>query len=243
MSIPKNLFCLPFAGGSEAVFGPWRQHALPGLQVRPLTLPGRGSRWREGLLCEWTPLLDQLLDQLAPHRETPYLLFGHSMGALLVFELAHRLREAQMPAPERLVLSASRPPHLRHRLADTDWLTCSTAQLLDEVQAISGPSEALANEELRELMLPILRNDFQLCARYPYQPRPPLDVPILVLAGRDDSGCPLAPALSAWRQQTLGEVQGVELPGGHLFMRDDPGAVLAVISQHSFKESADVDRH
>lgn len=237
MPSPVQLFCLPFAGGSEGVFSPWRQTAHAALQVTALTLPGRGSRWREALVCEWAPLLEQLLAQLAAQRDGPYLLFGHSMGALLMFELAHRLRDAGIPAPAGLVLSASRPPQRRHRLADTDWLTCSSEQLLDEVQAISGPSEALANAELRELMLPVLRNDFQLCARYHYRERPPLDLPILVLAGRDDSGCPLAPALAAWRLQTSGQVRGMELPGGHLFIRDDPDAVLAAIYHHCLKES------
>lgn len=229
MTIRRNLFCLPFAGGSPALFQPWRQPPGSALQVHPLALPGRGTQWQQPLLCQWQPLLHQLLEQVRPHTRTPCVLFGHSMGALLMFELAHLMREQGLPAPSLLVLSASRPPQRRHRLADTDWLGCSSEHLLDELEAISGPSEALANEELRELMLPIVRNDFQLCANYQYRLRPPLEVPILVLAGRDDSGCPLPPALAAWQHETCGAVSGVELPGGHLFIRDDPAATLAAV--------------
>jgi surfactin synthase thioesterase subunit len=229
MTTTRNLFCLPFAGGSAAVFQPWQRLAPPGMAVHALALPGRGAHWAQPLLCEWQPLLDELLAQIAAQAPAPSVLFGHSMGALLAFELAHGLRAQGLPAPDLLVLSASRPPRPRHRLAETPWLSCSTERLLAELERISGPSEALANPELRELMLPILRNDFQLCANYEYQPRPPLDMPMLVLAGRDDTGCPLGPAQAAWAQETTGQVTGVALDGSHLFITERPGDVFASV--------------
>lgn len=231
MNPTRNLFCLPHAGGSSAVFQPWRTLSPPGLRVLPLALPGRGSQWQEPLLCEWQPLLEKLLAQITAHGDVPFVLFGHSMGALLAFELTHCLREAGWRAPDLLVLSASRGPQRRHRLAQTDWLQCSDAHLLAELEAISGPSEALANAELRELMLPIVRNDFQLCARYACQPRAPLQVPLLLLAGLADHGCPLAPAEAAWRLQTQAAVNARQLPGGHLFIIEDPAAALAVVCE------------
>ncbi|MBF7140782.1 MULTISPECIES: thioesterase II family protein [Pseudomonas] len=227
MTIKRNLFCLPFAGGSAAIFQPWQRLAPVDIAVHPMALPGRGTQWGQSLLCEWGPVLDLLLAQVEAQADLPSVLFGHSMGALLAFELAHALRERGLPAPELLVLSASRPPRPPHRLANTPWLTCSTDCLMAELDAISGPSEALANPELRELMLPILRNDFQLCANYRYPPRSPLQVPILVLAGGGDAGCPLAPAQAAWAQETTEPVTGLEIDGGHLFITERPADVLA----------------
>ncbi|MFM0736447.1 alpha/beta fold hydrolase [Paraburkholderia xenovorans] len=225
----SNLFCLPFAGGSGAVFHPWRAIAPDTLRVTPLALPGRGAQWGEPLVGAWAPLLDCLYAQIESSAREPYALFGHSMGALIAFELAHRLRECGLPAPALLIVSASRPPRIAHRLSDTDWRTCSDRHVLDTLFGIGGADPAWENRELRELMLPVVRNDFQLCADYRYRERPPLATPIHVLAGRDDSGCPFAPAYAAWRDESSGATTGREIDGGHLFLRDDPAAAFAAV--------------
>nr|WKF59525.1 Linear gramicidin dehydrogenase LgrE [Paraburkholderia busanensis] len=224
-----NLFCLPFAGGNAAVFNPWRTLAPASMRVTPMALPGRGTQWGEPLVAEWAMLLDRLYAQIAPYAHQPYALFGHSMGALLAFELAHRLRAHGMPAPALLIVSATRPPREDHRLSGIDWRRCADEQVLDTLFGISGSDPAWEHAELRELMLPIVRNDFQLCADYRYRERAPLAVPIHVLAGRDDHGCPYAPALAAWRDESSMTTTGREVDGGHLFLRDDPAAAFAAV--------------
>ncbi|CAB3754988.1 MULTISPECIES: thioesterase II family protein [Burkholderia] len=224
-----TLFCLPFAGGSSAVFNPWRALAPAGVHVAPLAVPGRGAQWREPLLSQWAPLVDRLLDQVAPHVFSRYALFGHSMGALLAFELAHRLRACGLPAPALVVVSACRPPRSAHRLSGVDWLHCPEQRVLDELTSIDAPDDALAHDELRALMLPIVRNDFQLCANYRYVPRTPLATPIHALAGSRDAGCPFDAMRDGWRAETLGSFSGDELDGGHLYLRDDPARTFLAV--------------
>ncbi|WP_148709709.1 thioesterase II family protein, partial [Pseudomonas syringae group genomosp. 3] len=188
MSTPVSLtlFCLPFSGASAMFYSPWRRKLPEWLNVRPLELPGRGMRMDEALQTDIVQLANRLADEISADLNTPYALFGHSLGGLLAFELAHALRERGLPEPLALFASATAGPVRRdvseYALAKTD------EQLIDRLRTLKGTSEnVIANDELMQLMLPILRADFLLCGSFVYGKREPLNLPIHVFGGKQDS--------------------------------------------------------
>ncbi|MGO4426571.1 thioesterase II family protein, partial [Streptomyces sp. MCAF7] len=145
-------------------------------------------------------------------------LFGHSGGALLAFELARALRERGQPAPTRLFLSAEPPPDVPR--SATKLHTLDDAKLVQQLRARGGtPPEIAENEELMELLLPVVRADFTWYETYEYQPGPQLASPVTAFVGHDD---PIvgAEAVSGWRSHTTGSFETRGVTGGHFFVQD-----------------------
>ncbi|MEV5873191.1 alpha/beta fold hydrolase [Streptomyces sp. NPDC052101] len=225
-----RLFCVPHAGASAAAYRPWVRAAPEGVEVRPVELPGRGSRFGEPPLRRLGEVADELSEALLTLLDRPYRLHGHSMGALIVFETARRLRRTGQQQPERIVVSGmaappswpSRPP--LHALA--------ADELLDRAGALLGlPREIAQDEDVRELLLPVLRADLELTETYRYRhqdPGPPLSVPLTVLCGTRD---PMVPAADAarWARMTSGHCSVQRFEGGHHFLHEHPGVLDAVL--------------
>ena len=211
--IKLRLFCLPYSGASAMAYSRWRRSLPEWLQVRPLELPGRGMRMDEPVQSDIRRLASQLADEISAELDRPYALFGHSLGGLLAFELAHALRERGLPEPLALFASATAGPARRdvseYTVAKTD------AQLIARLRELNGTSEAvLANPELMQLMLPILRADFLLCGSFTHDQRPPLPLPIHVFGGKQDSV--RAEQLLDWQLDTS-RVFSLDLFEGHHF--------------------------
>jgi medium-chain acyl-[acyl-carrier-protein] hydrolase len=158
-------------------------------------------------------LLTELADDV---RSGPFAIFGHSLGAMMGFQLTHGLARHGLPMPERLFLSAARPPHRRgpghlHGLPDEALLT--------ELARLKGaPAELLEHEEFRQVLLPVVRADLRIAETWPGPEALPLTVPVSLLSGRDD---PLAPAaeVAHWRPYFAGDVVHREYGGDHFFVR------------------------
>lgn len=211
--IKLRLFCLPYSGASAMAYSRWRRSLPEWLQVRPLELPGRGMRMDEPLQRDIRRLASQLADEISAELDRPYALFGHSLGGLLALELAHALRERGLPEPLALFASATAGPARRdvseYTVAKTD------AQLIARLRELNGTPEAvLANPELMQLMLPILRADFLLCGSFTHDQRPPLPLPIHVFGGKQDSV--RAEQLLDWQLDTS-RVFSLDLFEGHHF--------------------------
>ncbi|VVE25190.1 thioesterase II family protein [Pandoraea anhela] len=227
-----RLLCLPCAGGSATVYARWSQAAPSWLAVRPVELPGRGTRHHEPLQHDPHRLADQLTEEcLARHvgAGTRFALFGHSLGGLLAFEIAHRLH-AQGYTPAALFVAASRPPATRD---DSRYAALvDDADVLAEMRALGGTPEALlAEPELMAMVLPVIKADFQLCGHYrraSSEKRAPLPLPIHAMAGRRDSFAP--EVLDDWRCETRGAYTRTDFEGDHFFVRDDPAQLLAVVA-------------
>jgi surfactin synthase thioesterase subunit len=222
---------LPYAGGNSRIFAGWPA-GLPDYEVVVVALPGRDRRFAEPAPHRMADLVPLLAAGIAPRLDRPYGLFGHSMGALIAFELSRELRRAGAAAPAHLVLSACRPPALRRpRPPDTD-----TKSLLRRLKQLGGtPAAALADPELLQVLLPVLRADFALVDSYTAAPEPPLSVPITAVAGEDDEDA--APAvMRAWAAETTGPFALTSLPGGHFFLHEHEdalvGAVAATLREH-----------
>jgi medium-chain acyl-[acyl-carrier-protein] hydrolase len=219
-SAPLRLFCFPYAGSSAAVFRTW---GLPGVEVYGVQLPGRGDRFSEPPLTHMTPLIDTLSPQLLPYLDRPYAFFGHSMGALISFELARHF------SPQHLFVSGRRSPQLDnpqrfHTLPDDEFLS--------ELRTLNGtPPQVLENAEWMALFLPILRADFAVCETYQYQAAAQLRCPIAAFGGINDSTEP-PQLLEGWRSQTQGDFALHLLPGDHFFLQIQQPEILALIAHH-----------
>ena len=232
MSMPTRLrlLCLPYSGASAMVYARWRRVLPDWLQVCPLELPGRGMRMDEPLQRDISVLAAQLADQISQDLNGPYALFGHSLGGLLAFELAHVLRERGLPAPLALFPSGTAGPARRD--VSEYAIEKSDEQLIARLRELQGTAEeALANPELMQLMLPILRADFLLCGSFNYGEREPLDMPIHVFGGKQDSVS--AEQLLDWQADAASGFSLDMFDGHHFFIHQHESAVLRCLRRYA----------
>lgn len=215
-----TLYCLPYAGGAAAIYRDWPRVAPSWLRIEPLHLPGRGVRHHEPLIPDWSTLIDRLSKDLQAATEQPYALFGHSLGALIAFELAHELQRRTGSEPYWLGVAGCVAP--RHHVPRTDWLTCAEHNVIEKLRSFEQTApELLANREFVELILPVMRNDFHLYGswRAPQAgARTPLRCPLHVFGGTRDDDTRDVSTLDAWRDETHGRFGRSMFDGGHFFI-------------------------
>lgn len=213
-----RLFCLPYAGGAARLYREWPERLGPHVEVCPVELPGRGVRFREKPLTTMRELCALVESEIAPLLDRPVAIFGHSLGARLGFELAKELgaRVVQLfvsaaPAPD----APRRSPRLAHLPA---------GDFKRELHAIGGtPPEVLADDELMDFLLPLLRADFSVSEGATWLSGTRVACPVTALAGKLDGDVPLDDA-RAWQRFTDGAFRFVEMDAGHFFLepkRDD----------------------
>lgn len=235
-----RLICFPFAGGGASVYRSWREAGPAGLEICPVQLPGRERRIRETPFRRVRPLVDRFMERASGEIPRPYAFFGHSMGALVAFELARELQDRRLPGPDLLIASAARPPHRMrradplHALPDQDF----RAALRD----LQGTPEAvLEHDELMALVLPTLRADFELCETYEYRDGRPLGCPILVIGGTNDPN--VSPeVLREWDRMTQAGCGELILQAGHFFLDEHGGAILKRIEEEMTRAAGDARR-
>jgi len=220
-----RLICLPFAGGSAAVFRDWRDHLPADIEACPIQLPGRQNRLAEPLLDDVVLVAETLVRVLRPLLEVPIALFGHSLGAVLAFEVARQMRVQAGLTPIRLIVSGSRAPE--QAAPETKLSQLPDEQLIERARV---PPEMQSNRDMLDLVLPALRADFAMSERYRYRPGVPLACPITALGGAADKDVPPT-ALEAWRSYTIGPFAMRVLPGGHLYLLDAVPLVTSVVGE------------
>lgn len=230
-----RLFCFPYSGAGASIYYRWIGQLPEGIEVCPVELPGRGSRMTEPPISRVGPLVEGAAAALLPHLDRPFALFGHSMGALACFELARLLGRRHGLHPVRLFASGHGAPHLPDREPPIHALP--EPELVAKLREFGGtPEGVLANAELRELILPILRADFAVCETYAYaaepggQDGPPLSCPISAYGGLADREV-LPEELDAWRTQTSGAFTIRMFPGDHFFLQSAQPLVLRSIAR------------
>lgn len=216
-----QLFCLPWAGGGASAYRAWTRTMPEEIEVCPVQLPGREERWSEPPFRRAEPCIEALTVAIASRLERPYALFGHSMGALLAFELARSLRRRGLRPPVRLFVAAHRAPSVPARRPPAS--TGSHGELVAELRRLGGTSEeVLSHPEMMRLVLPLYRADTALCEGWRPASEPRLDVSITAFGGESDPE--VTPAdLAAWREETGSEFRLHLFPGGHFFLHDAGG--------------------
>ncbi|HEX7241933.1 MAG TPA: alpha/beta fold hydrolase [Longimicrobiaceae bacterium] len=222
-----RLFCFPYAGGAASAYRPWPDHLGDRVEVCAVQLPGREARLGERPYDRVRPLVTDLAEILRPFFDRPFAFFGHSMGALIAFELIREMRRRGDALPATLVASGRNAPHLPPRQPLNYDLP--EPELVDKLRRFEGTPEAvLANEELMRLLLPLLRADFAVNEAYDPYEEPPLDLPILAMGGTGDEEVTQA-GLEAWGRYTTGRFAVRVFEGGHFFLNSSAAEVAGAV--------------
>jgi surfactin synthase thioesterase subunit len=225
-----KLFCLPYAGGSAAVYKYWKQYLHDRIELFPIELAGRGSRIGEPFYGSVEEALEDIHRIIISNlEEQPYALFGHSMGSVLVYELAYRIKELGHPYPVHMFISGRYPPgfvskkKVLYDLPDKEFV--------DEVFKLGGtPKEVLKSNELMELFLPILRADFRITDTYRHiEKNTKLDCDISVLWGKREKGATIFD-VAKWHDYTSKSCKIHMFDGDHFFIHDYKKDVAAIIN-------------
>jgi surfactin synthase thioesterase subunit len=224
-----RLFCLPHAGGGAALFRTWPNGLPADVEVCPIHLPGREVRFAEPRFTSIVKLVQTLAPVILPHLQKPFAVFGHSMGGLIGFELIRELRRLDAPTPLQLLIAARQAPQLVETSSPLRGLPDN--EFFGALQQRYGgiPYEALNNQEIRDVFMPLLRADIEMVETYRCHPEEPLDCPISVFGGRLDRIA--HPDLLAWQQQTREPVFVQMFEGSHFFMQTAQACLLEVIGR------------
>ncbi|MEV0251131.1 alpha/beta fold hydrolase [Nocardia sp. NPDC050712] len=222
------LICFPHAGGSASYFSPFARNIAPEIEPLAVQYPGRQDRRLE----EWHGSIEALVDGVVA--ELPAVaagravaLYGHSMGAIVAFEVCRRLAGSDS-APKLLVVSGRRAPGTVR--AENSHLY-TDAELVRELDRVADtPQTWLTDPELRDLLLPVVREDYRAIENYVYQDGPPIECPIVTLTGAGDPYVD-ADEAKAWSSCTAGEFELHTYPGGHFFVESQRAAVGRLISE------------
>lgn len=224
-----NLFCFPFAGGGTAAYHPWLRLLPAGVALHSIRLPGRESRLREAPYVRIGPLVEDLADALASQLEMPFVFFGHSMGALLAFELLRCLRRRRAAQPLHFLVSGHRAPQLPD--PDPPLYHLPDDELIREMdERYNGiPQAILESPELLQLFLPTIRADMTILDTYEYGAEPPFSFPISAFGGDRDASVNRE-ELQAWHTQTQGTFRLRIFAGDHFFVQSAQAQVLQAIN-------------
>lgn len=224
-----RLFCFPYAGGGVSIFRAWPEGLPAHVEVCPVQFPGRGTRLAEPPFTRLPSLVQALAEALCPFLDKPFAFFGHSLGALVSFELARQLRRSYAATPVRLFISADRAPQIPRR--DPPIHSLPEREFLVELRRLKGtPREVFEDEELMQVMIPVLRADFAAYETYGYTTEPPLDCPISAFGGLQDQRVRRGD-LEAWRDQTSVFFSLRMFPGDHFFLNTTQAPLLGALSQ------------
>ncbi|BAC89882.1 gll1941 [Gloeobacter violaceus PCC 7421] len=218
-----RLFCFHHLGGGASVFRQWADALPADVEVCPVQFPGREERIAEMPLTSFCAAIELLVQVLEPHLDRPFALYGHSMGSLVGFELAHRLGEHHGLQPEHLFVGGLWAPHLH--AAKMAHQQASLSTLLEIPAALRTDAQFMAQ------LWPAVEADNHLCRSYSYQERARLlGCPLTVFGGLQDRVAGRE-ELTAWNRHTNGIFRLQMFPGRHLFLNDSRDALLKVLAR------------
>ncbi len=226
-----KLFCIPYAGGSAMIYNKWRKYLKEEIELVPLELAGRGKR---SLYPHYNNIEDAVSDvfTLLRHEvesDMPYAIFGHSMGSVIAFELSYRIAERGFPLPVHLFFSGRKPPDDTSEL--TEYHKLPDNAFINAIKRYGGMSEeVLAERELLDFFIPIIRNDFKIVETYAFlQKKSRLDCDVSVFFGKEDSMT--EQDMAEFAKYCMKGFGLYEFNGGHFFILEDAESVTDTINR------------
>src|SRR5688572_9703418 len=225
-----SLVCFASAGHGPSMFRSWSPLLPAEIELSIAQLPGREARWNEKPATGLAQVILGLVEAVRSLPARPLVLFGHSLGALIAFEVSRALRSATGAEPQHLFVSAHRAAQLPNRHSRISDL--GDAEFVAAVNGRHGgvPPDVAANRELMELMLPSLKADYRMFEDYRFEATPLLACPVTAFGGTADRYISQT-ELESWREQTWGAFSVRMFDGGHFFVNDLRSRVVATIVQ------------
>lgn len=229
-----KLFCFPCAGGTAQMYYKWKKELNGSFEIIPIELAGRGLRVSEPFYKNFHELVDDLAERVEEKiaEDTPYVLLGFSMGALIAYEVYHTLKKKGCVEPLHLFFLGREAPDCKilkiNHLSDEDFLR--------EVISYEGiPNELSQNKDIINFFLPILRADFkiheQYCNNYPLE----VSTNISVIWGREDKSI-IREEMSNWQGLCNKTCSLYEFDGGHFFINTQERLLLELIKNTLIKK-------
>ncbi|MBL1100446.1 thioesterase II family protein [Streptomyces coffeae] len=226
---PVRLVCFPHAGGAASFYHPLAAEMGEAAEVLAVQYPGRQDRRHEPACVTIAELADRVHDEIQAWVDRPLVFFGHSMGAVVGYEVIRRMQRQGEHSPLGLIVSGRRapcvsyPPRNLHERGD--------AALIDELRRQNGTAAGLLeNQEVVEMILPSLRADYRAIETYRHQEGPELTCPITALTGREDVAA-TEEQVRAWENHTHAAFELTLFPGGHFYLSDQWDAVAEVVRE------------
>lgn len=219
-----RILCFPYAGGSASTYMSWSKCLPENVELIAVQPPGRATRMFEPSFSNMDALIDELLKTITKMIARPYILFGHSLGSRVAFELMARCKKIGYRLPLHFIASGSRGPHIPTRKKTIYQLP--DKEFIAALEELNGtPKEVLENDDLMSLCLPLLRADFELADTYTYSSDTVFDCPITVLGGQEDIEITNAD-LQSWGNFFSRSADVHILPGDHFFIESNKQFVI-----------------
>ncbi|MEE1753767.1 thioesterase II family protein [Streptomyces sp. SP18CS02] len=223
---PVRLVCFPHAGGAATYYHPMSMRMSAEMEVLAVQYPGRQDRRTEPCVGDMSKLADLVVEEIRPWTDRPLAFFGHSMGAVLGYEVARRLERDGVRLLTFFASGRRAPSCVRAE----DVHLRDDAGLITEVKKLNGTDDRLLDEpEVVEMLLPALRSDYQAVETYRYEPGPALGCPVVVLTGDRDPQV-TAEEARAWREHTDGSFDLRTYPGGHFYLNAHAPSVMETVA-------------
>ncbi len=224
-----RLFLLPHAGGSASTFRAWNGEFPSYVELCAVQLPGREGRFKEPPIRSMRELVSAVSEAIVPLLDRPFVLFGHSMGAIVAFELVRHLIATSSPAPLDLIVSGHAAPGAfchrarpLHRLPDKE--------LIETIRQFGGTLQVVLDDrELMEIQVPVIRADFEAYETWMPKVDPAIECPILAVSGEGDASVSTE-ALEAWQEVTTGRCDCRHLPGAHFYTKAGQALLFRLIA-------------
>jgi len=232
-----KLYCIPYAGGSATIYNQWKSKLESHIELHPIELAGKGSRITEPFYPNLEVAVEDIFTTISNDISTQdYVIFGHSMGALITYELLQKIKITDIKQPLHAYFSGRKPPHIARKKT---YSSLSAEAFEKEIMSLGGtPPELFKYPELKQIFVPILRNDFKLSETVIERPEIstlPFDISILV--GKEEQ-IKQSEAVQ-WKMHTSKNCSVHFINGGHFFLSKEVEAVTSIINKSISKYIAD----
>lgn len=228
-----RLFCFHHAGGGASAYYPWIGYLSSHIEMIAIQFPGRENRFTEPLNNNINDIITQLSEGFNIYKNKPFLVFGHSLGALITYEFVKSINKLYTVYPQNMIISATKAPHLPFKMKHLSHL--DNKDLIEELKVYNGIDERmLNNDEHLELFLPIIRNDFSIYENYRFSESNPFPCDILALSGAQDKTVTQEEILE-WSAYTAGSFKHLSFPGTHFFINNNQKCIIEIINQIGIK--------